>query len=294
MKNLICTLGLVWLTSMAFTRTQTLPDTPTVTDLLNYKPQKSIIGEKSRALLDAANWHDKAALDAISEDDLDGILRGQILTFKDRDNSNFPIIGAKKIVDLNHDGTYSIVLWLNDAVTMYFGVAIIEEAQQYSLYYFYRDISLEDLVGNGRLEIVVSEPIIYKPGIFFGSDPMPGVGWYDVFVLDGTHQKRHYAVSDPRSARAIAADQLEILWIGNEGLDLRDGQLSDLICVNGACRRAADIAMNRRGWALRIHPDQAEMPFLLPAGQNAVHLPSCLKGPRSLGAKGPRQHLIAL
>lgn len=189
MKHLICALGMIWLTSMAVTGAQTLPDTPAVTHLLNRKPQKFIIAEKDRALLAAANWHDKAALEAISKDDLEGILRGLIEEFKDRDDPSFPIIGEEKIVDLNHDGTYSIVLWLNDSAVIYTGAAIIKEAQQYSLYFFYGDISLKDLVGNGRLEIVVDVPIIYKAGIFFGSNPMSSVGWYDVFVLDGTLQK---------------------------------------------------------------------------------------------------------
>ena len=142
--------------------------------------------------MDDADWHDKTTLDAISEDDLEQILRGQIETFKDRDKRQFPnfrIIGEKKIVDLNHDGTYSIVLWLNDAVVMYFGAAIIKEAHQYSLFYFYRDISLKDLIGDGRLEIVVTDPIIYKAGRFVGSNPMASVYWYDIFVLDRTLQK---------------------------------------------------------------------------------------------------------
>jgi hypothetical protein len=190
MKILICALGFAWLTSMApLPAPQSLPDAPAVTDLLNLKPQKFVIGEKDRALLAVANWRDKTALEAISKNDLEGILRGLIEDFKDRDNPNFPIIGQEKIVDLNHDGTYSIVLWLNFAATMYTGAAIIKEAQQYSLYFFYGDISLKDLVGNGRLEIVVYVPIIYKAGIFFGGDPMSSVGWHDVFVLDGTLQK---------------------------------------------------------------------------------------------------------
>jgi hypothetical protein len=189
MKHLIYALGIVWLTSTAVTGLQSIPDIPTATDLLNCKPEKFIIAEKDRTLLGEANWHDKAALEAISKDDLEGILRGLIEEFKGRDDPSFPIIGEEKIVDLNHDGTYSIVLWLNFAVTMYTGAAIIKEAQQYSLYFFYGDIFLKDLIGDGRSEIVVDVPIIYKPGIFFGSDPMPSVGWFDVFVLDGTLQK---------------------------------------------------------------------------------------------------------
>lgn len=159
-------------------------------NLTNYTPHKYVIGEKYRAVLDSLNWHDGEALNALSNEVLNGILRDNIenLRYREDPDGTFPIIAEKKIAVLEHNGNYSILLWLNDAATIFFGAVIDREGVQYSLYYFGRDMSLEDVDGNGHIEIVVRYPIIYKQGVFFGKDPMVSVWWYDIFVLDGTLQ----------------------------------------------------------------------------------------------------------
>ncbi len=67
----------------------------TVDRILNHQPFRFVIPDKLLPTLQAANWHDKASLEAVSNDDLDEILRSQIENFKYRDrDSAFPIIGG--------------------------------------------------------------------------------------------------------------------------------------------------------------------------------------------------------
>jgi hypothetical protein len=86
---------------------------------------------------------------------------------------------------------------------MYSGAIIVKEPKGYSLYWFRRDMDIEDLDNNGNLEIVTRMPLIYKAWEFLGQGDDPSIWWQDVFTFQGTLLKsdqRH-----PTFYRKVAA-----------------------------------------------------------------------------------------
>jgi hypothetical protein len=163
---------------------QLFPKTPE--SLLDYQPEKHIIDKAQRKILDAANWNDKESLDSIEDDNLENLVCTEVQGIRELacGSKTFRAIGERKTLLLDKGGDYSIALWLNTSAAIFSGALIVKEADDYSLYWFRRNMSLQDLDHDGSFAIVTSEALIYKAAEIFGQDRDPSIWWEDVFVFD--------------------------------------------------------------------------------------------------------------
>ncbi len=158
--------------------------------LLDYQPERHVLHMNKWKFLEVADWSDKASLDSIETSDLGVLVCSEVEGIKDLacGQGSSPI-GERKSVALGKAAGLSIALWLNTSAVIFSGTLIVREADQYVLYWFRRDMSLEDLNHDGRYAVVSHDALIYKAWEFFGLDRDPSVWWNDIFVFDGVLRK---------------------------------------------------------------------------------------------------------